>query len=189
MRSRLVAVQLSAGQKTLSLHRVIVFFSLIRCVGLRMAIGRNVHDVMASDPSKVCCATLTRRTKKAKKKARKLRELDARQRHKLRIAIKKLRYAGDFFGSLLQKPETTKRLSTFQGRLKDLQEHLGALNDIQVHQKLVPKLALGNSQAKTGQRVFSAGVVSGRELSEIEPLLSAAAIDARKFAKVRPFWA
>ena len=87
--------------------------------------------------------TLTRRTKKATKKAKKLRELDARQRHKLRIAIKKLRYAGDFFGSLLQNPETTKHLSTFQGRLKDLQEHLGALNDIQVHQKLVPKLALG----------------------------------------------
>ena len=132
---------------------------------------------------------LTRRTKKATKKAKKLRKLDARQRHKLRIAIKKLRYAGDFFGPLLQNPKTTRHLSTFQDRLKDLQDHLGALNDIQVHQKLVPKLALGKSQPKTSRRVFSAGVVSGREQSEIEPLLSAAIIDARKFAKVRPFWA
>ena len=132
---------------------------------------------------------LARRTKKAMNKAKKLRELDTRQRHKLRIAMKKLRYAGDFFGRLFQNPKTKKQLSTFQARLKDLQDHLGALNDIQVHLKLAPKLASGKSRAKGRQRVFAAGVVSGREQSEIEPLLNAAAKDARKFAKVRPYWA
>jgi triphosphatase len=38
---------------------------------------------------------LGQRTKNATKKAKRLRELDTRQRHKLRIAVKKLRYAKD----------------------------------------------------------------------------------------------
>ena len=72
--------------------------------------------------------------------------------------------------------------------LKDLQNHLGALNDIQVHQKLVPKLASGKPRTKSRQRVFAVGVVSGREQSEIEPLLNLAAKDASKFAQTQPFW-
>jgi CHAD domain-containing protein len=39
-------------------------------------------------------------TNKAMKKAKRIRQLDSQQRHKLRIAVKKLRYAGDFFGHL-----------------------------------------------------------------------------------------
>ena len=122
------------------------------------------------------------------KKAKKLRELDARQRHKLRIAVKKLRYAGEFFGCLFPGHKAKKRLSAFQGSLEDLQDHLGALNDIQVHQKLVPKLASGKPRTKGRRCVFAAGVVSGREQDEIEPLLNSAAKDAGKFARTRPFW-
>ena len=130
---------------------------------------------------------LAPRTKKAVKKAKKLRELDARQRHKLRIAIKKLRYAADFLIPYGHKAK--KHLSAFQGSLKDLQDHLGALNDIQVHQKLVPKLASGKSQTKGRQRAFAAGVVvAAREQNEIEPLLNSATKDAIKFAQTRPFW-
>ena len=122
------------------------------------------------------------------KKAKKLRKFDARQRHKLRIAVKKLRYACDFFGRLFPGYKAKKRLSAFQGSLKDLQDHLGALNDIQVHQKLVPKLASGKPRTQGRQRVFAAGVLSGREQSEIEPLLNSAVKDASKFAQNRPFW-
>jgi triphosphatase len=129
-----------------------------------------------------------RRTKKAVKKAKKLRELDARQGHKLRIAVKKLRYAGDFFGRLFSGHKTKKRLSAYEGSLKKLQDRLGALNDIQVHQKMVPKLALGKPRTNRHERVFAAGVISRREQSEIGPLLNSAAKDASKFAQIRPFW-
>ena len=131
---------------------------------------------------------LARRTKKVMKKAKKLRELNARQRHKLRIAVKKLRYAVDFFGWLFPGHKAKKRLSTFQGSLKNLQGHLGALNDIQVHQKLVLMLASAKPRTEDRQRAYAAGVVSRREQSEIEPLLNSAARDARKFAESRPFW-
>ena len=122
------------------------------------------------------------------KKAKKLRELNARQRHKLRIAVKKLRYAVDFFGWLFPGHKAKKRLSTFQGSLKNLQNYLGALNDIQVHQKLVRMLTSGKPRTEDRQRAYAAGVVSRREQSEIEPLLNSAARDARKFADSRPFW-
>jgi triphosphatase len=107
---------------------------------------------------------LSRRTKKAMKKGKKLRELDARQRHKLRIAIKKLRYASDFFENLFTGRKTVKRLSDFKNRLKGLQDRLGALNDIAVHQKLAPTLATGETRTKRRERTFAAGMVSGREL-------------------------
>ena len=115
-------------------------------------------------------------------------ELDARDRHKLRIAIKKLRYASEFFENLFPGRKRKKRLSVFKDRLKALQDRLGALNDIAVQQKLATRIAAGGKGTKPRARAFAAGVASGREQGEIEPLLEAAVQDARKFAHVRPFW-
>jgi triphosphatase len=128
-----------------------------------------------------------RRTKAIRKKTKKIRELDSQQRHKLRIAVKKLRYASDFFGHAFGGRTAKKRLPDFKARLTSLQDRLGALNDIKVHQKLAR--AAGRPAAKTAQaQAFASGVVSGREQSEIEPLLKAADKDARKFSHIRPFW-
>jgi triphosphatase len=131
---------------------------------------------------------LARRTRKAIKRAKKVRQLDSRQRHKLRISVKKLRYATDFFGHLFAGHAAKKRLFDFKTRLTDLQDRLGALNDIKVHQKLAPKLVTRKPSAKGRRQAFAVGIVSGREKGEIEPLLSAAEKDARKFAQVRSFW-
>jgi triphosphatase len=128
-----------------------------------------------------------RRTKAIRKKTKKIRELDSQQRHKLRIAVKKLRYASDFFGHVFGGRTVKKRLPDFKARLTSLQDRLGALNDIKVHQKLAR--AAGRPAAKTAHaQAFASGVVSGREQSEIEPLLKAADKDARKFSHIRPFW-
>jgi inorganic triphosphatase YgiF len=130
-----------------------------------------------------------RRTRTITKKAKKNRELDSQQRHKLRIAVKKLRYASDFFKHLFASRRAKKRLPSFKARLTDLQDCLGALNDIKVHQKLAPKPAAGKPRSKAARaKAFAIGVVSGREQSEIEPLLKAADKDARKFLHARPFW-
>jgi triphosphatase len=102
--------------------------------------------------------------------------------------VKKLRYASDFFGHLFGGHKAKKRLSGFEARLMDLQDYLGALNDIAVHQKLAPKLVAGKPNRKVRARAFAAGIVSGHEQREIEPLLKAANKDAQKFARIRPFW-
>jgi triphosphatase len=131
---------------------------------------------------------LARRTKKVMKNAKRIRQLDTQHRHRLRIAVKKLRYASDFFGHLFTGHTAKKRLLDFETRLTDLQDRLGALNDIKVHQKLAPELASGKPSAKGRRQAFAVGIVSGREQDEIEPLLNAADKDARKFAQVRSFW-
>jgi triphosphatase len=132
---------------------------------------------------------LARRTKRTMKKAKKIQQLDTQQRHKLRIAAKKLRYASDFFGRLFAGRTAKKRLTGLKARLTDLQDCLGALNDIKVHQNLAPKLAPGKPRGKAPRaQAFAIGVVSGREQSGIEPLLNAAEKDARKFLHARPFW-
>src|SRR6478609_3641655 len=74
-----------------------------------------------------------RRARAIMKKTRKIRELDSKQRHKLRIAVKKLRYASDFFGHVFGGRTAKKRLPDFKARLTSLQDRLGPLNDIKVH--------------------------------------------------------
>ena len=80
------------------------------------------------------------------------------------------------------------RLSGFKDRLKDLQDCLGVLNDIVVRQKLPLKIAVGSERTKWRALTFSAGAAFGREQTEIEPLLKAAAKAARKFAHAKGFW-
>jgi len=130
---------------------------------------------------------LTRRLKKVSKKAGRLGKLDARRRHKLRIGIKKLRYAGDFFAALFTGRKAPRRLRRFGRELKRLQDGLGALNDIAVHEKLAGRYV--GRPGRRRQRIFAIGVVSGREQSRVEPLREAAKKAAVRFAQARPFWA
>ena len=67
----------------------------------------------------------------------------------------------------------------FEGHLKDLQDGLGALNDIAVHQQMATRLA---GHKRKPAPAFAAGVVSGREQSEIEPLLKGAHAAIRNLA-------
>ena len=129
---------------------------------------------------------LARRVKKVTKKAGKLAKLDARRRHKLRIATKKLRYAAEFFASLFDGRKATKRLRRFERQLKGLQDCLGALNDIAVHETLAGKVVGRNGRKR--QRAFAIGLVSGREQARIAPLRDAAVVAADRFGEVRPFW-
>jgi triphosphatase len=139
-------------------------------------INRSASDILA------------KRRKRIIKKAKRLRELDARQQHKLRIAAKKMRYACDFFENLFSGHKSKKRLSEFQERLKELQDHLGALNDIRVDQKLASKLVAVTSRKTGPQEVFAAGFVTGRERAETEPLLEDAEKAADKLAQIKPLW-
>ena len=70
-----------------------------------------------------------------------------------------------------------RHLKRFKDCLSDLQDNLGALNDICVHQKLATTLVSGRKPRRRPARDFAVGVISGREQSEIQPLLKAAGTD------------
>jgi inorganic triphosphatase YgiF len=87
-------------------------------------------------------ARLDRAWKRVRRKGRGLESLAAEDRHRLRIEIKKLRYAAEYFASLSPR-KSRRRQKLFNGHLRGLQELLGALNDIETRRQLAPELFEG----------------------------------------------
>ncbi|MGI9509314.1 MAG: CHAD domain-containing protein [Geminicoccaceae bacterium] len=103
------------------------------------------------------------------------------ERHELRIALKKLRYAVEFFTPLFDK----KHVKPFVASLKALQNDLGHLNDVVVAQELLDSIIC--RPGKTDIR-RPAGLVIGwheRGVFDLEPCLVR---DWSGFTKHRPFW-
>jgi CHAD domain-containing protein len=67
---------------------------------------------------------LAKRTKKILKKLEDIEALDAQRRHKLRISVKKLRYACEFFAGLFDGQKQATRRKYFAKTLKNLQGSL-----------------------------------------------------------------
>lgn len=80
--------------------------------------------------------TLGRFWKKVKRRGRLVAKLDDEGRHELRIAGKKLRYAGEFFASLYDGNEAAGRQTSFLQAIEGLQDKLGDLNDIATEREL-----------------------------------------------------
>jgi inorganic triphosphatase YgiF len=128
---------------------------------------------------------LRRRAKKVAKRADRLEELDARERHKLRIGVKKLRYATEFFVSVLNGPKSEDRRKRFLKALEKMQDALGKLNDISVHARLAHAIT-GNGKDKRRDESFAIGLVSGIEHDRIAPYIAAAAKAGRQLARLPP---
>lgn len=138
----------------------------------------------AIDP--VAAEILDRRSRKVVKRAKRLHELDAARRHKLRIAIKKLRYACAFFESLYGHPKRQKR---FGKLLSDLQDSLGTLNDIAVHASRAHELADPRQRSpRQPQKAYAMGFLTAREKAEARALEGAAAKSGKKLAAANRFW-
>ena len=135
-------------------------------------------------------AQLTRRWKKIRKRGRMLAKLDAHARHKLRIQAKKLRYAAEFYKTVFPGKKKQKRRETFLSALKDMQDCLGDLNDVIVHEKLTTGIAKASIERSTrpSRRLFAAGLLTGHEEARFKPLLAAAEHAYRDFRKLKPYW-
>jgi triphosphatase len=129
-----------------------------------------------------------RRIAKAKKRAKDISKLNVHDRHKLRIAMKKLRYSIYFFESIFDGHASKKALSKYKDCLASLQDNLGALNDIAVHQRMVTRFRNDIENQKSEPVAFAAGAVVGTERSETEKLLVAAKKAAQKLRKAKEFW-
>lgn len=70
-------------------------------------------------------------------------DLTAAERHALRIRIKELRYALDFFASLYPTPA----VKAYSSALIRLQDSLGIMNDIAVARRLLDEARLGTASA------------------------------------------
>jgi len=130
---------------------------------------------------------LTRRWRKVRKKGKALAKLDARRRHKVRIQTKKLRYAAEFFASLFSDKRLVKRRKRFLAALERLQDGLGDLNDIAVHEKHIAAMGVHRRRSNPS-RAFAAGLLTGREDARIEVAIMAANEAYSDLTKIKRFW-
>jgi inorganic triphosphatase YgiF len=128
---------------------------------------------------------LAKRHRKARKLGKRFAELAPAERHQLRITLKKLRYAAEFFRSLYGEKEVAQYLK----RMSALQDDLGHLNDVATAETLMDKLAGEQAESQdAGLWRIGGGMVIGwhaRGLNQLEPRLVR---DWEKFAKASPFW-
>jgi len=129
---------------------------------------------------------LQRCSKKLVKKARRIEKLDARQRHKLRISSKKLRYAAEFFGSLVRRKRKA-RYKRFERILTLFQDALGTLNDMEVHKTFATHIARRRKPSGTQSRkALAIGYIAGQEQTQAASCI--ATIDEVTKQPLPKFW-
>ena len=145
------------------------------------AAGRRSKSITA-----LAADILDRRARKIIKKTKRLQELDALHRHKLRIAVKKFRYGCEFFESLFEHAKAHKR---YERALTELQDALGKLNDIEVHSRRGHRVANPRKRERQqSQKAYAMGLLTGQEQAKRGELITRATRAGRRIADARPFW-
>lgn len=103
---------------------------------------------------------LDKRDRQARRRGRHLARLPVEQRHELRLTLKKLRYAAEFFVSAFPEKESARYIK----RLTKLQDALGYLNDKAVAQPLMARIEARVGEASgelAGDARYVSGLVTG----------------------------
>lgn len=127
---------------------------------------------------------LEKRSKQARRLGKGFEKLDVERRHELRIALKKLRYAAEFFRSLFAAPPARKYLR----RLTALQTALGRINDLETARRVLEALVTAAPEEERLERAAAAGRVVGWHAHALAGAEGALVAEWRAFAETRPFW-
>ena len=120
---------------------------------------------------------IARRHHKIRARAASLAEGTAEERHAVRIAAKKLRYAAEFFAPLF----AAKRTRVYLKRLGALQDALGQFNDAATATRLAAELAGAHNAA-------TVGAVGGWVAAHAAALRPELDRTWQRFAEAKPFW-
>jgi triphosphatase len=128
---------------------------------------------------------LARLRKGIKKRGGDLRHISAHGRHRLRIRAKRLRYATEFFAKTFPAESNLKRRDELLAALKDLQDALGGLNDLETRHGLMN----GTGGEESPAAEMAAAIPDpAREAATRERLLAAAEKAFARFAEAKVFW-
>ena len=128
---------------------------------------------------------LTKRHKAVLKLGCDFKKLSPPERHRLRIALKKLRYTAEFFRSLYQE----KRGKAYFHALAQLQNSLGHMNDIVVADHLLERLSAARDDRRTSDHLSTgAGIVTGWYTHGANSSEHEAEVNWRKFCHCDSFW-
>lgn len=114
---------------------------------LRAADTQSERDATARD---FAVSALDRFRRKVRKDGRDLDRASDEARHEVRKDAKKLRYASEFFASLFEHRRERRRHRKFVAALEQLQDQLGALNDLATAPELLEKLGFADDPDAAG---------------------------------------
>jgi len=152
-----------------------------RRIWLDGAKNTTPFDVPAQE---LATKVLDSRLRTAKKKAKRLEDASDEQIHHLRIALKKLRYTGEFFSPLYEK----KNVEEFGERLSKMQDSLGAVHDVVVARETLARLTAGANDHSDSGISFAAGIVYGWHLDRATHIFKKSVKRWKKFSRTEPFW-
>jgi CHAD domain-containing protein len=145
---------------------------------------------------------LARQARRVERRGRAARGGGEADLHRLRIALKKLRYSSEFFAPLYP----ARRVKAYLARVRRLQEELGHLNDIATVRITIAGLLRGSpAQGKSGEGQseggqseggksgdglrLAAGIVLGWYGAQTPRAVKKVLKRYRKFRALTPFWA
>lgn len=132
-------------------------------------------------------AVLQARHEKVRKRGRKVASLDGKRLHRLRIAIKKLRYASEFLQpAFAQPPFDSRRAKPYIEATARLQGALGTLNDHAVADQILASLTAASRLSETIDKALAklGKQAKAGDKRRREKLQRA----WKKFEKVERFW-
>jgi CHAD domain-containing protein len=134
---------------------------------------------------RIARSMLDRQVKRVKKRGKVAASQEEGDLHRLRIALKKLRYTAEFFAPLYPKREVTNYLQNVRG----LQNHLGDLNDVANVRSVVGNLMREKSRKDDdGALRYAAGAMVGWYGAQVPSAIKQALKRYRKFKRIKPFW-
>jgi CHAD domain-containing protein len=142
---------------------------------------------LTRDPrlSKTASRMLERQIRRVKKRGKTARSQEEGDMHRLRIALKKLRYTAEFFAPLYPK----RQVRSYLKEVRALQNHLGDLNDVANVRAVVGDLMRdGRRKDDDGAMRFAAGAMVGWYGAQTPRAIKQALKRYGKFRDITPFW-
>jgi CHAD domain-containing protein len=134
---------------------------------------------------RIAARILDRQARRVKKRGRAAKGGDKADLHRLRIALKKLRYSAEFFAPLYP----AKAVKRYLVSLRRLQEELGHLNDAANARATIARLLHIRPGDTSGDATrLAAGIVLGWHRARAPRAVKKALRRYRKFRKLTPFW-
>jgi inorganic triphosphatase YgiF len=140
--------------------------------------GHNTHAAAALP--QFAAAAMARQHSLVVKRGRRIEKLAFGELHRLRIAVKRLRYTGEFF-----LPLAPKKARNYVRALSELQDLLGRFNDNALAWRLLDTLGTEESSPAYQQAI---GYVRGWGAAEAERCCNQLPGAWKKFIKTQPWW-
>ena len=131
-----------------------------------------------------CVKLLQKRDRDVRRQGRDVANLSEAALHELRLAVKRLRYAVDFFESLYPKKQT----KAYRKHLAGLQDGLGYLNDVAAADTLLRELGDGDGNQAPPAWAYTGGVTVGWHRHAAIATRQSLVKDIAAFLRTKPFW-